>query len=113
MLPSIRVMVRLAKKSPKNQSKTHEPIRTNKSRLEIPLRCKGVMVALQPNTKKILNRLLPITLPMAISGFFFNAATMEVANSGSEVPPATRVSPMTDSLTPSPRAMPMAPFTKI
>lgn len=39
------------------------------------------MEALHPNTKKILNRLLPMTLPMAISGFFFKAATMEVASS--------------------------------
>lgn len=37
---------------------------------------------------------------MAISGFFFKAATMEVASSGNEVPPATSVRPMMDSLTP-------------
>ena len=36
--------------------------------------------------KKTLNRLDPITFPIAISGFFFNAATTEVANSGREVP---------------------------
>ena len=30
--------------------------------------------------------LLPITFPIAISGFFFSAATIEVASSGREVP---------------------------
>ena len=49
------------------------------------------MVALHPNTKKILNKLLPITLPTAIPEFFFKAAVTGVANSGSEVPPATMV----------------------
>ena len=49
---------------------------------------------------------------IAISGFFFNAATTEVANSGREVPPATKVKPIIDSLTPSPRAIPEAPSTK-
>ena len=34
-------------------------------------RCNGVMDALHPSTKNTLNRLLPTTLPMAISGFFF------------------------------------------
>ena len=85
ILPSIRVIVRLAKNSPKNQSRIPEPANVNKSKLVIPLRWSGVILALHPNTKKILKRLLPITLPMAISGFFFNAATMEVASSGREV----------------------------
>lgn len=40
------------------------------------------------NTLKILD---PITLPKAISEFFLNAATAEVANSGREVPKATIV----------------------
>ena len=70
-----------------------------------------MMLALHPNTKKILKRLLPITFPIAISGFFFRAATIEVASSGREVPPATSVSPMIDSLTPILRAMPVAPLT--
>ena len=112
MLPSIRVMVRLAKNSPKSQSRMPDPTSTHKSELVMPVRCKGVMDALQPNTKNTLNRLLPTTLPMAISGFFFKAATMDVASSGSDVPPATSVSPITDSLTPRLRAMPLAPSTK-
>ena len=97
MLPSMRVMVRLAKNNPNIHSSMLEPTSTNRSIFVIPVRCNGVMEALHPSTKKMLNRLLPITFPIAISGFFFKAATMEVASSGRDVPPATRVSPMTDS----------------
>ena len=88
------------------------PTSTHKSKLVMPVRRSGVMEAEQPSTKNILKRLLPMTFPMAISGFFFKAATMEVASSGNEVPPATSVRPMMDSLTPNPRAMPLAPSTK-
>ena len=59
------------------------------------------MLALHPSTKNILKRLLPITFPIAISGFFFNAATIDVASSGREVPPATSVSPIIDSVSSS------------
>ena len=111
MLPSMRVMVRLAKNRPNSHNRMPEPTSANRSKLVIPVKCSGVMVALQPNTKKILNKLLPMAFPMAISGFFFRAATMDVASSGRDVPPATRVSPMTDSLAPKLRAMPLAPFT--
>ncbi len=38
----------------------------------------------------------PTTLPNAISEFFLNAATTEVASSGNEVPNATMVNPMID-----------------
>lgn len=88
-----------------------EPTKVKRSKLLMPVSRKGVMEALHPNTKKMLNRLLPITLPMAISGFFFKAATIDVASSGREVPPATSVSPITDSLTPRCRAMLLAPST--
>ena len=111
MLPSIRVMVRLPKKTPNSHSKMPAVISTSRSICVMPCSERGVTVAEQPSTKKMLKRLLPTTLPMAISGFFFRAATMLVANSGSEVPPATMVKPMTASLTPSPRAMPLAPLT--
>ena len=76
----------MAKNSPKNQSRMPEPASTHKSRLVMPVRCNGVMDALHPSTKNTLNRLLPTTLPMAISGFFFKAATMDVASSGRDVP---------------------------
>ena len=82
ILPSIRVMVRLAKNSPNIQSSMPDPISTHRSKLVMPVRCNGVMEALRPNTKNTLNKLLPTTLPMAISGFFFKAATMDVASSG-------------------------------
>lgn len=100
------------KNSPNSQSSMPDPISTHRSKLVMPVRCNGVMEALHPNTKNTLNKLLPTTLPMAISGFFFKAATMDVASSGSDVPPATNVSPITDSLTPRLRAMPLAPSTK-
>ena len=81
------------KNSPNIQSSMPDPISTHRSKLVMPVRCNGVMEALHPNTKNTLNKLLPTTLPMAISGFFFKAATMDVASSGSDVPPATNVSP--------------------
>ena len=99
-------------KIPNSQSRMLDPTSTHKSKLVMPVRRSGVMEAEQPSTKNILKRLLPMTFPMAISGFFFKAATMEVASSGNEVPPATSVRPMMDSLTPNPRAMPLAPSTK-
>ena len=42
----------------------------------------------------------PITLPMAKSVFFLRAAIADVASSGSDVPSATTVTPITDSLIP-------------
>lgn len=105
-------MVRFLKNQPTSHNSSAEAIITVKSRLLIPPIGKGEIVALQPNTKNILNRLLPITFPMAIPGFFFNAAVIEVASSGKEVPPATKVNPITDSLTPNERAIPLAPSTK-
>ena len=67
MLPSMRVMVRLAKNSPKIQSRILEPTSTSRSRLVMPARCRGVMEALHPSTKKMLKRLLPIT-PLHLAG---------------------------------------------
>ena len=49
----------------------------------------------------MLNVLLPMTLPTAMSRSPLMAAAIEVATSGSEVPAATMVSPITRSLTPS------------
>ena len=46
-----------------------------------------------PNTKKILKILDPITFPNAISLSPLRAATIEVTNSGNEVPTATIVKP--------------------
>ena len=105
-------MVRFLKNHPTSHNSSAEAIITVKSRLLMPPIGKGEIVALHPNTKNILNRLLPITFPMAIPGFFFNAAVTDVASSGNEVPPATKVNPITDSLTPSDRAIPLAPSTK-
>ena len=79
MLPSTRVMMRFPKKIPNSQSRMLAPTSTHKSKLVMPVRRNGVMEAEQPSTKNILKRLLPMAFPIAISGFFFKAATMEVA----------------------------------
>ena len=80
MPPSILVMKKKKKKRPKNHIKILDTIRTVRSKLVIPFKRMGVIVALQQSIKKTLNKLLPITLPMAISGFFFSAATIDVAS---------------------------------
>ena len=71
----------------------------------------GVITAETPRMSRILNRLEPITLPMAISFCPLRAATIEVTSSGRLVPMATIVRPMSVSLRPNMRAMPVAPFT--
>lgn len=63
-------MVRFLKNHPTSHNSSAEAIITVKSRLLMPPIGKGEIVALHPNTKNILNRLLPITFPMAIPGFF-------------------------------------------
>ena len=73
-------MVRLAKNRPKNHTRIPATTSDTKSKLVMPTALSGVIDALQPSTKNILNRLLPIALPMANSGFFLIAATIEVAN---------------------------------
>ncbi len=57
-----------------------------------------------PSTARMLNTLLPTTLPTAMSRWPRMAATIEVAISGIEVPTATTVRPITRSLTPKARA---------
>jgi hypothetical protein len=58
-----------------------------------------------------LNRLEPRTLPRATSGWRRKLATTAVASSGSEVPMAINVNPMTASDTPAARARSTAPST--
>ncbi len=82
------------------------------SKLVMPPIGRGLMVDAHPNMKNELKMLLPITLPIAMPGFFLNAAVREVASSGNDVPTATIVSPTIDSLTPILKAMPLAPSTK-
>ena len=55
----------------------------------------GHMSPVVPRIKRILNTLLPITLPIAMPLLPFLAATTLVASSGIEVPPATMVRPIT------------------
>ena len=65
----------------------------------------GWIVAEVPSTKKMLKILLPMIFPNAMSTCFFNAAVMEVTNSGRDVPTATIVKPTKVSLIPSERAI--------
>ena len=52
----------------------------------------------------------PMTLPSAISDFPLSRDTTDEASSGSDVPPATSVMAITDSLMPSLRAISVALF---
>lgn len=54
-----------------------------------------------PGMKRILNILLPTMLPIEISDSLWKAAIIEAANSGSEVPTATMLRPITVSFIPS------------
>jgi len=54
----------------------------------------GLIKALIDRIKRILKMLEPITFPIAISLFFLKAATIEVTNSGNEVPAAIIVNPI-------------------
>ena len=67
-LPELATSIVAAlKNNPNIHSKMLEPTSTSRSIFVIPVRCNGVMEALHPSTKKMLNRLLPITFPIATS----------------------------------------------
>ena len=55
----------------------------------------GAKRAVQPTITRVLNVLLPTTLPMAMSALPLRAEDMLTVSSGAEVPKATMVSPMT------------------
>ena len=61
----------------------------------------------------MFSTLEPSTLPMAMPLLPLRAATTLVASSGSDVPPATMVRPITASLTPNVWATLVAPSTKM
>ena len=105
-------MVRCLNSQPTMKNNTLAPTIESMSKFVMPPMGSGFIVEAQPKMKNELNILLPITLPIAIPGFFLSAAVMEVASSGKEVPAATIVSPTTDSLMPILIAMPLAPSTK-
>lgn len=75
--------------------------------------CIGWIRAETPSTQKILKIFDPTILPTAISFCPFRAATREVTSSGSEVPMATTVSPITLSDIHKNFAIPTAPSTNI
>ena len=71
----------------------------------------GFISDANPKTSNILNMFDPITLPIAISVSPFLTATIEVTNSGKEVPHATIVSPTKLSLIPRALAIVVALLT--
>jgi len=71
----------------------------------------GVMILLTPRIKRILKIFDQIIFQRARSVFFLYAAMIEVASSGSEVPIAIIVSPITLSESPKYLAMSVAPLT--
>ena len=71
----------------------------------------GIIKLESPTTKRMLNKLLPIMFPTAISQFFLAAAITDVNNSGREVPKATMVSQIKLSLHPNFFAIKVAEFT--
>ncbi len=74
---------------------------------------RGFIIAALPSTRQVLRIFEPTILPMIISGFPFFRAVREAANSGRDVPSATIVNPIIDSLTPKFCATFMLFFTTI
>ena len=71
----------------------------------------GAMIAERPRMRAVLNTFEPMMLPTARSEFFSMADTKLTTISGAEVPSATMVRPITNSLIPHRRASPDAPST--
>ena len=67
---------------------------------------------IRPRTRPIFAMLLPITFPIASSGFESRAAKIATASSGAEVPNAITVAPITKGLIFKERERRMLPFTK-
>ena len=87
------------------------PIITERSSIVMPWMFMGSTMPVIPIIMRMLNTFEPMTLPMAMAERPLRAATMLVASSGSDVPQATMVRPMTASLTPKALAVVFAPLT--
>jgi len=99
----------------KKRNNTRRIIANNSTTISIiRLELTGRFAILQviPNTRRILNILLPTMFPMAMSDCFLKEATTEVTSSGAEVPKATTVRPITASLTQNQRAILFADPTR-
>ena len=89
------------------------PIITGISKLKMLLSTgKGMMIDTNPSTDIILNKLDPIIFPTEMECSLLTAATTDVTNSGKDVPNATTVIPMINSLTPMILANLIAPSIK-
>ena len=96
--PSSRVMVYFVNEN--NHNNIIEPKSTERSTRPIPCMFMGEITPVTPKISKMLKTFEPNTLPMAMPLLPLRAATALVASSGSDVPPATMVSPITASLMP-------------
>ena len=84
-----------------------------KSMVVIPPKSRiGEIKPVIPRMARILKTLEPTTLPMAMPLCPLRADMMEVASSGSDVPPATIVRPMMASDTPNCSATMLAPLSR-
>mgnify|MGYP000835876045 CR=1 FL=1 len=81
---------------------------TSRSTAVIPPMVSGWIVALMPRISRMLAMFDPMTLPSAMSALPLNSDTSDEASSGSDVPPATSVMAITDSLIPILRARAVA-----
>lgn len=110
MLPSIRVMVRLAKNSPNSQSRMLEPTSVNRSKFVIPLRWRSDTGA-APQYKEDIEEITADYISDSHFRILFQCGDDGSGKLRQEVPPATSVNPIMDSLTPMLRAIPVAPLT--
>ena len=78
----------------------------------IPLNERGVMMEEHPRISRMLNTFEPRIFPRANWSLCLAAATIQVASSGKDVPPARTVIAMNLSLTPMLRARAVAESTK-
>ena len=86
--------------------------RSSRSDASVTFTPSGETIPVAPSTHIRLNRHDPTMLPTAMSRWPRNAAIIDVASSGSDVPIATTVSPITSSLTPKCLAMSVAEPTR-
>ena len=74
MLPSILVMVRLAKNNPKNQSRMPDPTNVKRSKLLMPANCKGVMEARAPQHKEDIEQIAAYDVADGYFGILFQGS---------------------------------------
>lgn len=95
------------------QSSVTSAITGYSSRMALPLRTSGRIRAASPRMARMLNMFEPTTLATAISVLPLAAAIMLTASSGTDVPAATTVSPITAGVRRNSVASPTAPRNRV